>query len=390
MPQSFNVVSQEETAGLGSNMDDVHSGVQVERSRRCCKYCFLPPKVQLIIASLAALISISAIVVHVSTNRTKKGSWPPPGVIVDAYTPDIYKTETPATFKLVLEAGKSYLQFTKMTTTSEYDFGSEAFAESLHMMIDGRLDVSDWTYEDQEKGLKIGVLFDQVAVQTEDSNQESTYYSSLASQGDSDFDEVLETMVGEQIFVDVDEDYEVVDEEDNENSLIKLEQEYSFGTTTGLSAIDQVTQITNLIAFLPDDTTEEHMPGDSWDVLFETDVVFGGRSTFEGYVMYNGYECAVITAWAYVDPDEDNTFGDGMDDFRLDTFIEIENGSVNAVIFWDVESNIPRFAKLEISMTTEVTEDFGDEDELDGVGSEEVTTTEIPMTEVLEMYVSPV
>lgn len=192
--------------------------------------------------------------------------------------------------------------------------------------------------------------------------------------------------------VDVDEDYDIVDEEDNENTLDELEQEYSYGTTTGLSAVDQIEQITNLISFLPTDQSKSYGPNDSWEIAYTSDVEFQGKSTFEGYVKYNGYECAVITTWAYLDEDGDNTLGD--DEWGEVEEVTIENGRVDSTMFWDIENNIPRFASLKIQMTTEIEED---EDEYEneyenGGGSdndEETNTVELPMTETIELYLAP-
>merc|ERR1712038_1260409 len=270
------------------------------------------------------------------------------------------------------------------TTSSEYDFGSTDFVETLHMSIDGELDVQEWTYNDEVKGLKIGVTFDQVAVETEDSNGDFTYYNSLAQNGDTDFDSVLQSMTGDTVTVDVGLDYEIEDEEDNSNSLSELEQEYSFGTTTGLSAIDQITQITNLRAFLPESADKEYIAGDEWDITYATDVEFQGRSTFVGWVKYNGYECAVITSWAYLDQEGDTTFGEGEDDWELESVLEIQNGNIDSTIFWDVNHNIPRFAKIQIEMTTEIDEEIEDGEE---EGLED--SMELPMTETLEMCVAP-
>ena len=138
-----------------------------------------------------------------------------------------------------------------------------------------------------------------------------------------------------------------------------------------------------MISFLPRDKTASYKPGDSWEITYDSDIIFEGRSTFEGYVKYNGYECAVIQSYGYINQDEQNLLGDGVDDWQLDSFVEIENGSIDATIFWDLENNIPRFALLNIDMTTEIEEQI-DEDE-----AGENQTVELPMTETIEMYMAP-
>lgn len=208
MPQPFNVVSQdetEETTGLGS-----HNGIQVPTTTRSynwcpCRYMYIPPKIQLFIAASVALLSLTLIIVHLSVTSGGggKGEWPPPGVSLTLYADDIYDSKKKTKLQFQLEPNKSYKQFTKMTTSSEYDFGTTDFVESLHMMIDSTFDVSDWYYEGEHVGYSIGVVFSQVAVETEDSSGDSTYYNSLAQNGDSDFDEVLQSMVGEIVTVSI-------------------------------------------------------------------------------------------------------------------------------------------------------------------------------------------
>ena len=188
----------------------------------------------------------------------------------------------------------------------------------------------------------------------------------------------------------MDSSYEIVDEEDNQNSLEQLEQQYSFGTTTGLSAIDQVTQITNLRAMLPSDPEKTYIPGDEWDITYETDVEFQGRTSFVGYVKYNGFECAVLSTWAYINQETNNMLGDSsLDDWGLGDYLEIENGNLDVTIFWDVKNNIPRFAKMLLEMTTEIDQEYADIDGDEFSDTTEKETTELPMREEIEIYVAP-
>lgn len=79
----------------------------------------------------------------------------------------------------------------------------------------------------------------------------------------------------------------------------------------------------------------------------------------------------------------------GLDDWGLGDYVEIENGSLDVTIFWDVKENIPRFAKMQLEMTTEIDQEYGDP-EVDELGdSVEDETTELPMSEEIEIYVAP-
>ena len=174
--------------------------------------------------------------------------------------------------------------------------------------------------------------------------------------------------------MDINDEYIIIDEEDNENQLEAMEQEYSLGTTTGLSALDQVSQITNLKSYLPLTSTDLYKPGDSWDVEFYTDVKFIGTGTLLGYINYNGIECAVIKNEFQLNTEADNI----LDTDDLEEVIEIEDGSISSIIYWDVAAKIPRYLKTTIYMTTELDMD-----------DDKVEPMVIPMTEIIESYFSP-
>lgn len=141
---------------------------------------------------------------------------------------------------------------------------------------------------------------------------------------------------------------------------------------------------------LPSDPEKSYLPGDEWDITYNTDVEFQGRTSFVGYVNYNGFECAVLSTWAYINQETNNLLGDGgLDDWGLGDYVEIENGGLDVTIFWDVKENIPRFAKMQLDMTTEIDQEYGDA-EVDEFGdSMEDETTELPMSEEIEIYVAP-
>ncbi len=161
-----------------------------------------------------------------------------------------------------------------------------------------------------------------------------------------------------------------------------MEQEYSLGTTTGLSATDQVGTITNVIAFLPEleSSTDLTSVGETWEIEFETDVLFKGSSTLKGFTTYNGVECAVIESRAEVDAEEDNSVGAADDD---EGFLAIENGNVATLIFFDVKEKIPLYMKSTIVMTTKLENLEGDDYDYDD------DEMELPMTEKVVMYLAP-
>jgi len=256
------------------------------------------------------------------------------------------------------------------------------------MITESTMDVNIWYAPDNEpEGFQLNVLFTHIAVTTEDSGGDVTYYNSLAENGDSDFDAVLETMIGEQVTVDVDLDYTIADEEDTENALEEMEQEYSLGTTTGLSAMDQVSQVTNLLSYLPaysggGSSGQLVKPGSVWDVLFETDIVFSGTAQLMGYINYNGFQCAVIKGSVKVD----NGKGDSMiGDDAFGTMLEVESGGIETIIFWDAKFDLPRYAKTVITMKT----DIENVDGVDGIQTDDKEEIVLPMTETIEMYFAP-
>lgn len=389
MPSSFNVVSQDEREGLDFDNNEVNV---VQSGNRFCKYTHLTPKVKkILLGSVAALV----LIVGISSlgggsgekrgglgSRASRGSWPAPEVKEDDYAKNKLSTNhAPVSIVMDLGDGTSYVQSTKMTTSTKIDFGKEEFAETVHMNTEDELDVDVWYNENAEvEGYKIDVTFTKVAVTSEDSGGDFTYYNSLAENGDSNFDAVLETMIGETVTVDLDSDYHIISEEDKQNALEEMEQEYSLGTTTGLSAMDQVGQITNILAYLPN-SDAQHNVGDTWDIKFSTDIQFTGTSGLSGFITYNGFDCAVIKSTSNVDTSYDTQIGDDI----LGTLLEVESGSIDTVIYWDVTYNIPRYLKTVIEMKSDI-------DEVESVGGVETDDKDevlVPMKETIEMYFAP-
>ena len=167
-----------------------------------------------------------------------------------------------------------------------------------------------------------------------------------------------------------------------------MEQEYSIGTTTGLSAIDQVSQLTNLKAFLPSSSSTMYSPGDSWEVSFDSDVLFKGASKLLGFRRYSGVECAIIKGELDADTDSENKVGD--DEFSS---VEVEDGSVQSIIFWDFKNGIPRYAKSVITLMTTVESDLNyymyDGNSTEQPNPDTDTIITVPMVESIEMFFSP-
>jgi hypothetical protein len=380
-------ISQRENEAFDLEGDEVNHSVSVDSGRnKLCKYTYLSPKVQKILAAtigaLVLIVGISAI----SSKGGKRGSWPPPEVNEDDYSDgQLQFNRNPEYLVLELQEGSFIKQKSKLTTSSKINFGSVSYAESLHMDTQNDLDVTKWIDKDgDDAGFRIDVTFTHVAITTTDSNDEFTYYNSDAKDGDTDFDVVLEKMIGEDAIVDIDNDYTIIDEEDTQNSLEKMEQEYSLGTTTGLSAMDQVSQLTNLRSYLPqdEDSENQYKPGDTWEIEFETDIVFSGTSTLLGYIKHNGADCAVIQSEADADTDNGNFIG--TDDWETGR-VEIEEGKVTNIMYWDVNANIPRYAKTVIEMLTQ----FGGGDGVDSIPTDENDEMLLPMTESVETYFVP-
>lgn len=379
MPAPFNIVAQHETQTLDEEADGAMSGVVIEKgSRFSPRYVYLSPLVKKMICGSVILLILGIVTVaSVANTGSGSGQWPPPEVNEEDYAQSVLNLDRkPVSFSLELKPETSFRQISKVTTTATMNLAGEGkYAEMMQMQYENEFSISPWQYfdGDNENGLSIEVIFNKIAVTTKDSVGDATYYSSLNEGGDTDFDAVLQDMISIKATVDVNGEYEIVNEEDNENQLEELEQEYSIGTTTGLSAISQVSQITSLKSFLPNSSTVVYKPGDSWDVEYDTDVSFVGTGRLLGYVEYNGIECAVIQNDFKLNQGADNTLD--VDD--LDNIVEIEEGSIKTIVFWDVLAKIPRYVKYTIEMTTEIDMDDQADDMI------------VPMTETVELYFSP-
>lgn len=400
-PPSFNPVSQDDNEerevldiedSQHHDIDDPSSSTSAKGSLSsftATKYVYLSPKTKKIICGSASALLLLIVIIAISSNQSpsspygRGNQWPPPEVTEDDYSTQKLSTNVEAQpLYITFQNGDAYTQITKMKTSTKLNLGFESFAESVYMTSESDMDVKLWYAPDAEpRGFQLNVVFTHISVSTEDSGGDVTYYNSYAQNGETDFDAVLETMIDEMVTVDIDMDYLIADEEDSENALEEMEQEYSLGTTTGLSAMDQVSQVTNLLSYLPP-PKKAVKAGDKWDVLFETDLVFSGSAELLGYVNYNGFQCAVVRGFAKVD----NEKGDSMiGDDAYGTMLEVEDGTIETIIFWDPKFNIPRYAKTDINMKT----DIEDVDGVDGIQTDDLEEMTVPMTETIEMYFAP-
>ncbi len=210
-PRPFDSISQTDEEGRVLDMDEI---VREENDGylskfNCCKYTYLSPKTKTIIGGtflgLAAIIGIAAIATNTSSSNNN-GSWPPPEVTSDY---NIYKESKDGSgsssinLALDLQVGKQYLQRTDMETSTSISLGRDSFAETMHMTTENTLNIAKWLSDDgaEVKGKTAEVKFTHLAVTTMDSEGDSTYYNSFAKDGDTDFDAVLETMIGESATV---------------------------------------------------------------------------------------------------------------------------------------------------------------------------------------------
>ena len=207
---SFNAVSQNERQSLDIESD----GVAIERtSRFACKYQYLSPSAKKVIGGSVLLLILVVIISSVIDvgGGDRKGKWPPPEVSEEDYVESaLIKNRNSASFSLELEPEKSYRQISKMTTTTTMNLGKDSgdagnFAETVHMEYENVFNVSPWQdYNgDNEVGLSIEVIFNKVSVTAKDSSGDFTYYSSLAENGDTDFDAVLQDMINVKATVGV-------------------------------------------------------------------------------------------------------------------------------------------------------------------------------------------
>mmetsp|Transcript_25122 Transcript_25122/g.37595 ORF Transcript_25122/g.37595 Transcript_25122/m.37595 type:complete len:398 (+) Transcript_25122:169-1362(+) len=393
-PAPFDSITQDESQVV--EMDEI-----VRERTWLPKYSYLSPKTKAIVGGTLLGLLVIGVATVSNPSKSKSGSWPPPTVSSDYNVYDNGNKGKPVSLTLNLQAGKSYNQRTEMETSTSISYGSANFAETMHMTTENTIVVREWKGEDQKdgngndngdsQGKMVDVTFTHLAVTTIDSQGDQTYYNSYAKTGDTAFDAVLETMIGETATIYLNADNYLVDEKDTQNALEEMEQEYSLGTTTGLSATDQVGTISNAVAFLPNTITKSSSStfdvGETWDIEFETEVLFKGKSVFKGYTKYNGVECAVIESKATVDSEGNNQLMTNMDDMEA-SLITVQSGDVATIIFFDIKEQIPRYMKSTIVMTTDIggvggDYAYGDDD------NDNDDEMELPMTEKIEMYLSP-
>ena len=202
MPKPFNIVSQEEHETLDLESDGIQI-IDSQRGEGFCKYAYLSPTVKKIICgsmiALSIIIGRIAIAPNFSNTRgSGSGEWPPPEVYESDYDLDALITiHDPVSFKMSLQVNKQYLQKSKTTTITTLDLGSTNFAETMAMEVMNKFNVEAWETKNENDGFSIDVIFDHVDVVTKDTTGDYTYYNSRTENGDTEFDTVLQSMVGE-------------------------------------------------------------------------------------------------------------------------------------------------------------------------------------------------
>jgi len=352
----------------------------------CFKYGYLSPFAKKAIAGVSAFLLI-LVIVTIALPSAPTYTWPPPRV---SSTNDILNSldkNRPATAIYAhLEVGDQYRQISHVTTGTSLVYEGETLSSTIVMLTENEFEVAD---DPDGDGFDLDVVLTHITVSVQDTNGDANYYDSEALHGTTNFDSVLETMIYDHVMVDVNKDFEITNEIDQDNALEQMEQEYEFGTTTGLSAIMQIYQFTQLTQFLPSKGVKVK-PNDKWDTTYVTeDATYVGSSTLLGYTTYQGHDCAVITTKELIDQNlldmnqesEQNAQDNGVEDYYyyydMSNFdsLEVKSGSMNSIVLWDMKYQFPRYSKMTITLTDVIHAN----DDISG-------DTSIPMTETLEMY----
>jgi len=122
------------------------------------------------------------------------------------------------------------------------------------------------------------------------------------------------------------------------------------------SSANQFKQMNRMTQVLPDNPVG---PGDKWDFKMEIEHEFGAEAVLLGYKRYDNSDCAIIKLEGTLKVSQDqidamsNAMAENANDDEVGnemqniiSGMEVMNGKVNGLLYWDYKNNIARFSKL--------------------------------------------
>lgn len=168
--------------------------------------------------------------------------------------------------------------------------------------------------------------------------------------------DLIGKVIGHNLSIEVDENGNVIHASENEELL----KAFSGENGKTLSPDSQFEQMNRMTKMMPTDPVR---PGDEWDFEMEMEQKFGGTAVLLGYKQYDNSDCAVINLKGVVNISKEqlDAMGNAMagfaDDDELksqmgDVFdgMNIKNGAMSAIMYWDRQYNIARFQHATIQM----------------------------------------
>jgi len=306
-----------------------------------------------------------------SDSSMSSSRWPPPEVVINKeinkQSWDHLETQRPGMiFGSTFLSGVTYMQEFEMEMDQELPIDNQTITSQSFMSINSELSVSD-----NSGGKQIDVNITHISM-TEYTLGVELKYNSDSKAGAKILADSLNPAIGHVTTVMTDKDYNIVSVSEHENKY-KATQ----GAKAKVSSSSQFEQVDRLAMIL---STNEVKPGDEWTFEMKMeDKIFSGTAELVGYVIYNEADCAVIRMNGNVVVDMEmltNAMSEQLEDENMKeklSSLDIDNGLMSGVIYWDHQQRMPRFAKLFNSLTLLMQNPF-DRSDIIAVASEQELT----------------
>lgn len=171
----------------------------------------------------------------------------------------------------------------------------------------------------------------------------------------------LAEILGHTTIIELDDNGNVVQASEHEELLKAMQSGENADMMEQFSSQSQFDQISRMAKALPQG--ELVGPGDDWDFDMEIDSAFSGSATLLGYKDYDNSDCAIVKLDGAINFDHDqidainNAMSENMSQEDKDQFdqimgdVDIKDGKMSAILYWDFEHQIARYSKTLVTMT---------------------------------------
>jgi hypothetical protein len=369
-PNFTTVSDQEDEQGRdveSFNIDGNEQEYNQEGSRT--RYVYIRPMLKYVLAGVALVISAAIFVSVIGGTSSSSSEWKPSPVDpknIESYLDNSRFLETIEFNDVTGLKSGMYLQKSTMVSENKISVMGEDVSSHTDLELDSTMSVNDLN----DGGKEISVTVTGLKMDVSSMGVEQ-HYDSNEEHEDNEVSKIMDSLIGEPTVIKV----------DNNDNIIQA-GESDATANLQISHSDQYSQISRAAEALPP-SDQLVQPSDNWDFdgMNMNGFAFSGSSSLLGYTNYDGHDVAVIKFEGAFDIDYQEIMDGLVDDDKLNEVMSglmVKDGQMTGWIYWDKDSSFARWSYTEMSMTMEMKNPMGGDDEF----------IDIPSTIQSESYVT--